>query len=632
MIDRTVRRWVAAAARAHPWHTAAYLVLGLLGSVADGLSISLLIPFLAVLFGGVDLGGAAGGRLSHLFEEILGLVGSDNALPFLSFVIVGLVMLRAFLDFVVNRIWHDMGGRISHDVRARIHARLLAVDFEYICVNDNGRLLYTLDGDSWAVTGAVGTVFRLVTTVFMVCVFSGLLLLISWPLTFAVAAAVAVISLGLRLFSVSVRRDSETALKAGEALSTRAVELFDAMRMIRAFGREARAQAAYEQASLALRAVSVRMDLTKGASRFVQEAAYALLFVGIIFAGLAQGMEGASLIAYLALLHRLQPHVRALDDARMHLAGMSASIHSVSTLLDLPTWTGAGAAGTRQLPAISDAIRFDRVTFAYRGRDRERRYALEDVTIAFPIGKVTAVVGWSGAGKSTLTNLLFRFYDPVSGTISVDGVPLEAIDLDWWRGRLAIAGQDADLIGGTLAENIAYGKADATEEEIVEAARQAAIHDFIAGLPSGYDTRVGDRGVLLSGGQRQRVGLARALIRQDAILVLDEATNSLDSLTEQEVMSTLASLKGRRTVIVIAHRLSTTKDADQVVVLAGGKVTEVGAPQDLYRRDGLFAKMVRLQELSSIVADPRLSGTEPVTAGGAEPFAGSDREARLPSA
>jgi ABC-type multidrug transport system fused ATPase/permease subunit len=287
----------------------------------------------------------------------------------------------------------------------------------------------------------------------------------------------------------------------------------------------------------------------------------------------------------------------------MHLASVSASILAVSKLLRLSHWDPQGP-GTVTRTQLKRAIRFEHVSFAYSGKNDEVRNAITDVTLEFPIGRVTGIVGWSGAGKSTLTNLLFRFYDPSKGTISVDGVPLPRLDLVWWRSQLAIAGQDAELVGGTIRDNIAYGKENATFEEIVEAAQRACIHDFILTLPQGYETQVGGRGALLSGGQRQRIGLARALVRRSAILVLDEATNSVDSMTEAEILRSLEELRGQMTIIVIAHRLSTTRTADHVIALAEGRVAEAGSPAELLRRKGLYAQMVQLQEQAHLRPEP----------------------------
>jgi subfamily B ATP-binding cassette protein MsbA len=331
----------------------------------------------------------------------------------------------------------------------------------------------------------------------------------------------------------------------------------------------------------------------------LRDVLYAVNFVIVIFVALALGIGGATMIAYLALLHRLQPHVRAIDEARMELVSLGGSIDTVAALLALAPWS-PGAGREIQPDAVESGVRFDRVSFAYSGKDLEKRNALDEVSLEFPVGKMTAVVGWSGAGKTTLINLLFRFYDPSSGSITLNGVPLQQLDLDWWRSQLSIAGQDAELIGGTIRENIAYGKEGATFEEIVDAAKRASVHDFVSSLPLGYETRVGSRGVLLSGGQRQRIGLARALLRRQGILVLDEATNSLDSMTEAEVLRSLEELREQMTIIVIAHRLSTTRTADQVIALADGKVAEAGTPAELLRNSGLYSKMVQLQDLAEL--------------------------------
>ena len=224
------------------------------------------------------------------------------------------------------------------------------------------------------------------------------------------------------------------------------------------------------------------------------------------------GIGQAALIAYLALLRRMQPYIQALDEARLNLASLSASVNAVSELLSLRPWA-ADAVGGQTLAELKEGVRFEHVTFAYRGKDQEIRNAVEDISLTIPVGKTTAIVGLSGAGKSTLINLLFRFHDPFEGRITVDGVPLTKIDLSWWRRQLAIAGQDADLINGTIRENIAYGLPDISPDAILEAARKACADGFISELPKGYETRVGERGVLLSAGQRQRIGLARALVR-----------------------------------------------------------------------------------------------------------------------
>ena len=601
MATKAVQQWFGKAVRRYPARSAALVVLSVLTSLAEGLSISLLIPFLSVLLSGASLQPVLPGPLGAVLAAVTTWTTAAGGIFTLSFLIVGLVALTALLKYGERTIASRVSGLVSWDLRRRIHDKLLHTDFEYICVNDNGRLLNVLDSETWSTTEAITAYFHLIASACMVGVFTVLLLLVSWQLTLAVALLVALIWVATSPLNRRARGLGARSVAAAGALTERGVELFDAMRMIRAYGREDAVQSRYEAESRGMYELGIRSDRVAALASAIRETLYAGMVVCVVFFGLALGLGGAVLIGYLALLHRLQPHVRMIDDLRMKLSSLEASSEEVAQLEALPVPVVDRSDGIR-LPALADAIRFDAVNFAYAGKDLERRNALEGVTLEIPFGKVTAVVGWSGAGKTTLTNLLFRFYDPTAGFITVDGTPLTQLDLDWWRSRMAIAGQDADLVDGTIADNIACGRAGAEMDAVVKAAKRACAHAFIETLPLGYQTRVGGRGALLSGGQRQRIGLARAFMRQDAVLVLDEATNALDSLTEDEVLRAIEALKGRATVIVIAHRLSTTRMADQIVVLASGQVAEAGTAGELMRRNGLYARMVALQEITTLRA------------------------------
>ena len=250
--------------------------------------------------------------------------------------------------------------------------------------------------------------------------------------------------------------------------------------------------------------------------------------------------------------------------------------------------------GTVPFSGLRNRMELKNVTFAY---DEGSIAALADVSFEIPAGSVTAVVGTSGAGKSTLVNLLCRFYDPTVGAIIVDGVDLRELDVRDWHNRISVAGQDAELMTGTIAENISYGKPGASEDEVRIAAALANATEFIVELPDQFETRVGTRGLRLSGGQRQRIGLARALLCKPSILVLDEATNALDSLSETAVQQTLEQLRGGTTIVIIAHRLSTIRDADYVVVLENGQVVERGRPEELFSTNGVFSKLYELQSV-----------------------------------
>ncbi len=275
---------------------------------------------------------------------------------------------------------------------------------------------------------------------------------------------------------------------------------------------------------------------------------------------------------------------RNIRQGLIDMEAMFGIIDTKAEIIDLP--------GAPDLNVSAGHVRFENVRFGYEP-DRE---ILKGVDLDVPAGAMVAVVGPSGAGKSTLSRLLFRFYDPQSGTILIDGQDISKVDQHSLRSAIGIVPQDTVLFNDTIGYNIGYGRADATQDEIEEAARGAAIHDFITSLPEGYDTRVGERGLKLSGGEKQRVAIARTLLKDPPILILDEATSALDSRTEAAIQATLRDVAQRRTSIVIAHRLSTIVDADQIVVLDEGRVAERGTHGQLLARRGLYAEMWERQQ------------------------------------
>ena len=591
--QRSVLAWFLAALRRYPWRAAALLAVSVGNTLADGLSITLLIPFLTLLFAHET---EPEGLLARVLGTFAEYAGAGNELAAVCGLILALVAVKSSCAYAAGSIGVWISASLSCEIRARIHENLLKVDYEFLMVNKHGRFLNALEDEAWSATDAITSFFDVLTSICMVLVFSTILLLISWELTLCVLLFGVATSGCLILFDRRVKAIGGASLVAAETLNDHAMELLGAMRVIRAFGRELQAQAAYVRASQQLFGLAVRRERVRLLSGSAQEVLHAASFVAIVFTALALDMPTATLIAYLALLHRMQQHVAAVNRARTFLATISASVEVVANLLSLRSANAAQAVGER-LDRFEGTIQFQNVTFAYSGQDAEQRVALDDATLEIPFRKTTAIVGASGAGKSTLLNLLFRFYEPSRGSITLAGRPLAGFDLAWWRNQLSLAGQDAELLSGTIQENIAFGKEGATLEEVMAAARRASIHDFIMSLPNGYRTRVGNRGMLLSGGQRQRVGLARALVRGSPILVLDEATNAVDSMTESEILEFLGELQGKVTVIIVAHRVRTTRSADHLVSLAEGRVIESGPPDVLATGDGPYRRMLELQQL-----------------------------------
>ena len=265
-------------------------------------------------------------------------------------------------------------------------------------------------------------------------------------------------------------------------------------------------------------------------------------------------------------------------------------------IIDLPVEEDRKDA--RDIEKLNGDIRFDEVCFSYNLD--EKREVLDHISFTVPKGKTIALVGPSGGGKTTICHLLPKFYHPQSGVISIDGNDIEDITMQSLRENIGIVQQDVFLFSGSFADNIAYGKKDATMDEIIEAAKKANIYDYILSLPEGFDTEIGERGIRLSGGQKQRLSIARVFLKNPSILILDEATSALDNTTEALIQEALNSLKKGRTTIVVAHRLSTIKNADEILVVANGKIRESGTHDELLRKDeGIYKRLYESQFLDS---------------------------------
>jgi subfamily B ATP-binding cassette protein MsbA len=577
------------------WLIPALVVLSVLASLAEGLGVGLLIPFLHALIGGGDAA-AGGGPPGPVVAWLTGYgeaFESGNRLTIVAGAIVALAAVRSAVIYADAAASAWISGGLAHSLRIGLMRQVLDVDYEFLCRTDNGALLNTIDNETGRTTAAISCLFGMMTQVSMITVFVALLLLISWPLTLIVGAGMLLISafgFGLARRASAI---SDEAVVASQRLSERSLEIFDGMRIIRAFGQQRRETRRFSGASEQVRGTEFRLDLITGLVHPALEILYAPLFVGVLLLAARYHTGVPATLVFLLLLYRLQPYVKGLNHSRMRLAALSGAVRNVVSLLDRSDKPYTQS-GSLRFTGLASDVEFDKVGFSYGDSARP---VLKDASFTFRKGEVTALVGASGAGKSTLINLLYRFYEPARGTILVDGRPLSELDVSTWRDALAISGQDAELMSGTIGENIGYADPDADPAQIIVAARRASAHEFIDALPLRYDTLIGQRGLRLSGGQRQRIALARALLRQPQILILDEATNALDSVTEAEIHDTFETLRGHCTILVIAHRLGTIRNADHVVVLQDGRVAEAASPRELLRQNGVLARMYDLQLL-----------------------------------
>jgi ATP-binding cassette, subfamily B, bacterial MsbA len=572
--------------RLRAWVLAGLIILGVLAALSEGLSISLFIPLIQGQLGGQATGLI--GRLSALFQGI----PAEHRFLWIGLSILVCMLLKNALSYSYLLLFQAANASIGHRLRSGIVHQLLRVGQSYLDTHDSGKLINTLGTETWRVNGACTVLASVIINVCTTLIFGVLLLLISWKLTLVVGCLLGLISQIIRYLTRRVKRISALATEANANLGTRMLETIDGLRVIRAFGRESHEQHRFDVASRDVSKVIFNLERISGLVHPLSEVLTVLLLLGILLGTAMRSPEQMAVsLTFLVLLYRLQPRIKQIDADRVALDAFSGSVKEVASLLDESDKPYVPSGFT--VPAsIEKAIVFENVSLQYIS---EKNAALKQLSCSVKIGETTAVVGPSGSGKSSLISLICRFYDPSSGRLLVDGVPLPELKLDWWRDQIAVVSQEVYLFNASVADNIIYGKLDASREDLVQAARKAHAMEFIDQLPEGFDTILGDRGVRLSGGQRQRLALARAFIREPQILILDEATNSLDLISEGVVQDALEQFGRHRTVLIVAHRLSTIEHADNIIVLDSGRVVESGTLDRLLAANGPFAHFYALQ-------------------------------------
>ena len=413
------------------------------------------------------------------------------------------------------------------------------------------------------------------------------------PTLCVVAIAFPTFLFPVKRIGFAIRRWSRQALQRAAKLLGRVHEVLTCMRLVKSANAEAHEDALYREANRRQVKIALRAARAGLAVPPTLEMIGVALLCGLVAWCFWQRVSLDRVLPMLAPLLVVYKPVKKLSKLQVQIEGGMAALSRVFSLLDvrmeIPESANPVAVGT-----FKDAIRFEDVSFKY---DTAEAFAVRHATFELPRGRTVAVVGGTGSGKTTLGSLLARFADPTEGRVTVDGVDLRDVASDELRRLVGVVTQEAQLFNATIAENIAYGKPDATEEEIVAAAKLAHAHDFIMAQPGGYARLAGEKGLSLSGGERQRISIARAVLRNPPILVLDEATSALDTVTEAQVQAALDNLMANRTTFVVAHRLATIRGADLILVMDGGEIVERGTHEELLALDGRYAQLCRMQEV-----------------------------------
>lgn len=547
------------------WATPTLILLGLGASLAETMGITLIIVFFYSASGQADMAATVGGPLGRLLDILDGWFGSPTQL---AGVILMLIVVRGALAFANNVITAYVSETISERARNLIHEQYLNVAYGFVQRHEQAQLMEILGTESWLVAGAYGSLTRVVVCACSVAVFGGFLLALSWQIACIALAGALLLSLALRRLAKPAQALGRRVKQLHQQLGEHMLMTLEGLRTIRAYGQERQHQQRFVRSSAEARQASIALTRLSSLLHPLTEVGYLGILCVIIASASLWQASFATTLAAVALLYRLQPYTREIEGHLLYLAQIEPQLRSVRAMLQTEG-KEYPPRGLRPLTCLGKGIRFDRVTFHYRA---DTPPVLEDVSFEIPAGQTTAVVGASGAGKTTIVSLLLGLYRPTSGTIWVDDIPLDEVRREDWLALLAVAGQDVELIEGTVIDNIRMADTEATLQQVVEAARVAGVAEFVESLPEGYETWIGQQGLRFSGGERQRLGLARAILRDPDVLMLDEAMSALDRDLEQRIRRAIEQRFASRTILMIAHRLETLHRVHRIVRIEDGKV------------------------------------------------------------
>lgn len=611
----TIYRRVLKFLRPYWLKLAASMACSAMFSLFSGMSIYLTIPLLETLFfrpsaapaaavavqpGASFLPGwivAAKDQLAHAFQQLVFRPSPADSLFNICIVVVVAFFFRNIFGYLQSNMMMAVEQGLIRDVRNALYRHIHALPLAYFSNERTGNLISRIMNDVPVINTGISATFQtMIREPLLITVYLTITLMISWKLTLIAFVVFPMALLIIAWIGRRVHKESGLVQERIADLTSVLHETISGVKVVKAFGMEdfenkkfAREGQGY--LDTILRVTRIR-NLASPSTEFLSAAAGAVI---IWYGGMQvlqhESLKASEFLGFLFAIFQLMPPIKELSGVNNRIQEATAAGKRVFEILD--TEPGIkDAASPARLKEFRTAIEFQNVSFHYVIGDP----VLQDVSVSIKKGEIVAVVGPSGAGKSTLVDLVPRFYDPTGGAITIDGLDLRAVELKSLRDMIGIVTQETILFNDSVRNNIAYGLEDCSAGRIAEAAKAANAHGFISAMPNGYESLIGERGVKISGGERQRLALARAILKNPPILILDEATSSLDTESEILVQEAIERLMAGRTSIVIAHRLSTVQHADRILVVEGGKIVETGKHKDLLKkRGGLYKKLFDLQ-------------------------------------
>lgn len=594
------------------------VVLNILSAVFNIFSFAMIVPMLRILFRMTDktysftpwadvwnmpfkdMGDAAMQNIYHGLESAIATYGEPNVLLALCIFLVITTALKTACYFGSAGVMVPIRAGVVKNIRMEIYDKILSLPIGFFSEEKKGDIIARMSGDVQEVENSVaGSIEMLIKNPILIVIYFAALIIISWEMTTFTIVFAPVMIWVMGVIGKNLKKKSLDVQNLWSDVMSQVEETLGGLRVIKAFIAEGKMSERFDKVTGAMKDKTERVSLRQALAHPVSEFMGTLLITIVLFFGGLLIMSGKSVvdapifIYYMVILYSIINPIKDFSKASYAIPKGMASMERINKVLDAVNDI-VEPENPKPIGGFNDRISFNDVHFRYPDG---QKMILDGVSLEIPKGKTIAIVGASGAGKSTLVDLIPRFYDPDSGSITIDGTDLREASLKDIRSLIGNVNQESILFNDTIFNNIAFGVENASMDDVIAAARIANAHDFIMEKEGGYSFNIGDRGVKLSGGQRQRISIARAILKNPPILILDEATASLDTESEKIVQEALDRLMSSRTTIAIAHRLSTIRNADEIIVMHEGRIVERGRHEELLALNGHYRKLNDMQAL-----------------------------------